>query len=84
MCRDRPAHDRLPGESADGVTPQEFTSEAVGCGGTPGETPAGPATPGRTAARPPFASALPPEDGPATSLSAARACEIRIASMVMS
>ena len=61
------------------------TSEAVGCGGTLGATPAGPATPGRTADAPLRAEPPPePEDGPANSLSAARACEILIASIVMS
>ncbi|GAA4947084.1 hypothetical protein GCM10023238_11740 [Streptomyces heliomycini] len=61
------------------------TSAAVGCGGTLGTTPAGPATPGRTAALPLRGDPPPePEDGPASSLSAARACEIRIASIVMS
>lgn len=64
-------------------------SVAFGCGGTVGETPAGPAIPGVTVAvRPPrpflplpfFVSAA----GAPNSPSAARAWEIRIASMVMS
>ncbi|MFC7513094.1 hypothetical protein ACFQV4_35545 [Streptomyces thermocarboxydus] len=58
------------------------TSVAVGWGGTLGDTPAGPATPVRVP--PPRERPPPPDGGPASSLSAARACEMRIASMVMS
>ncbi|MEE1833874.1 hypothetical protein PUT24_23975 [Streptomyces sp. SP17KL33] len=58
-----------------------------GCGGTVGETPAGPATPGVAVALRPALPFLPPPltvDWPPVSPRAARAWEIRIASMVMS
>lgn len=60
--------------------------EERGCGGTVGETPAGPATPGVAVALRLPLPFLPPltVDWPPVSPRAARAWEIRIASMVMS
>src|SRR3954447_5593634 len=62
-------------------------SDDVGCGGTVGATPAGPATPSVAVALlllPGVLVVLAPAGGAPNSPSAARAWEIRMASMVMS
>nr|WP_255344791.1 hypothetical protein [Streptomyces avermitilis] len=63
---------------------ESWTSGAVGCGGMVGETPAGPATPGSTVAPRAALPFLPAAGGAPDSPSAARAWDIRIASIVMS
>lgn len=91
--------DEEDGAEVDGVAEPPYGGREVrsslgerGCGGTVGETPAGPATPGVAVALRlalpflPLLPLLPPltVDWPPVSPSAARAWEIRIASMVMS